>query len=175
MATAGAAAEVASSAGPIRRPTAGVTPRTGKKLLTTYSPSTISGSRPSAGTHGEVGGRRADQGGQDVVIVAEVLVALPGEAVEVGLARVLVEEFHQLLGIAHGQRTQHQGVDEAENGGIGADFEPERGQCDGGESGRAPHHAQGVANVLGEGGERGWCGMCAPWLGWPVEVIVLVN
>jgi hypothetical protein len=45
---------------------------------------------------------------------------------DVGLARVLVEKFHQLLGIAHGQQAQHQRVDEAKNGGIGADSEPER-------------------------------------------------
>ena len=99
-------ADLPSSTGPVSRPAAGVTPRTRKKLLTTYSPSTISGSRLSAHT---VGGSRADEGGQDVVVVAEVQVALPGESVDVGLARVLVEEFHQLLGIAYGQRAQHAG------------------------------------------------------------------
>jgi hypothetical protein len=31
------------------------------------------------GTHGEVGGKGADQGAQDVVVVAEVELALPGE------------------------------------------------------------------------------------------------
>ena len=41
------------------------------------------------GAHGEVGGSRADEGGQDVVVVAEVQVALPGETVDVGLAWVL--------------------------------------------------------------------------------------
>jgi hypothetical protein len=178
MATAGASAAGASSSGPISRPTAGVTPRTGKKLLTTFA---IDDFRIEAlGAHGEVGGRRAGEAGQDVVVVAEVQVALPGEAVDVGLARVLVEEFHQLLGIAHGQQAQHQRLDKAENSGIGADSEPEREERNGGESGRAPHHAQGVAKVLGEGwrvglvrsrGLLGWGGQRL-YLYWLTSIIV---
>jgi hypothetical protein len=49
-ATVEGAAPAGSSSGPISRPSAGFTPRTGKKFPTTYSPSTVSASSPSPRT-----------------------------------------------------------------------------------------------------------------------------
>jgi hypothetical protein len=70
--------------------------------------------------HGETGTGHADQGGEDVVVIPEVLVALPGEEVEAGIARVEVQHLHKLLRFPHRRQAQHQGVDQAEDRRVGA-------------------------------------------------------
>src|ERR1017187_9730182 len=75
-----------------------------------------------------------------------------------------VEQFHQLVGIAHRRQAQHKGVDKAEYRGIGADSEAEREQRDGGNPGvrRLMRKAKGTSWVkvarscalLGRRGQR---------------------
>jgi len=57
-------------------------------------------------------------------------------------------ENYEVLRIAHGQRAQHDGVDQAEDCGIGSDAEGERNDCEGGKAGTLAQHAQAVADIL---------------------------
>ena len=54
------------------------------------------------------------------------------------------------LGVANGQETEDQLVDERENGGVGADSERQRQDSHGGEYGRFSQRAKGKLYVLGE-------------------------
>ena len=61
----------------------------------------------------------------------------------------------ELPRMAHGQRAQPQGLDQLEDGGVGAGAEREREQRDGGEARRSTQHAPRVAQVApGVGDER---------------------
>ena len=81
------------------------------------------------------------------------VVLLPVEKVErrdaVALAaRRLLEHADDAVGVRVGQRLQQQSVDEAEDGGVGADAERERQQRHGRES-RAPRQgSHGISQVL---------------------------
>ncbi len=59
-------------------------------------------------------------------------------------------ERHDAIRIGDGERTEQQRVHDAEDGGVGADAQGKRRDGDGGEGGRAPQRAHGVAHVLRE-------------------------
>jgi hypothetical protein len=59
-------------------------------------------------------------------VIPKVLVTLSGENVQPGIAGVLVQKFDKLLRFSNRQHAQHQGVNEAEDRGIGADAEGQR-------------------------------------------------
>jgi hypothetical protein len=65
-------------------------------------------------------------------------------------AIVVVAEAIELLRITHGQLLQHHGVDEGEDGGVGADAEGEREDNDETEGGRFAKRAKGKADVASE-------------------------
>ncbi len=59
-------------------------------------------------------------------------------------------EKNKVLRILDGKRSEHDGIDEAEDGGVSADAESESEHGDGGEAGGSAQHAQGVAQVLNQ-------------------------
>ncbi len=63
---------------------------------------------------------------KDVIVIPKVLVTLQGENVQRGIARILIQEFHKLLRTIDRQHAQDQGVNEAEDGRVGADAESQR-------------------------------------------------
>jgi len=75
----------------------------------------------------EPGRRHADQIGERVGLVAKSLIIFPRVAVGRRLSRIriLADELHELARIPYRQRTQHQGVDQAEDRGVGTDPEGE--------------------------------------------------
>ncbi|PYQ99584.1 MAG: hypothetical protein DMF96_06480 [Acidobacteria bacterium] len=83
-------------------------------------------------------------------LIAKSLVVLPrvGVGRRLGRIRILAEELDEFARIPHRQRAEHQGVDQAENRSVRADAEGEREDGDGGEAGRAAHHAEGIAEIL---------------------------
>jgi len=65
----------------------------------------------------------------------------------------------QPIAIGHRQALQECGVDDGEDGGVGADAEGERQDGGGGEAWPLPQHARGVAEILadvGQGGSSGY-------------------
>jgi hypothetical protein len=62
----------------------------------------------------------------------------------------LVVDTDQLLRIGIGQRLQQDGIDDTEDGGIGADSQGEREQRHGGERGALDQPPKSVANILAE-------------------------
>ena len=58
------------------------------------------------------------------------------------------DEFDELFGMAYRQRFQNDGVDQAENGRIGANAESERQNRDGGKPGTGAQGAERVTDVL---------------------------
>ena len=85
-----------------------------------------------------------------MALIAKLLVVLPGEVVQARVAGVEGEQFDELLWRSHGERAKHQRVDEAEDGGVGADAEREREDGHGRETGSPAHHPEGVPGVLPE-------------------------
>jgi len=63
---------------------------------------------------------------------------------------VVLPHHRQPVRIGIGERPEEQRVDDAEDGGVGADAERERGNGDEGESRRADQEARRVAEVLDE-------------------------
>jgi hypothetical protein len=63
-------------------------------------------------------------------------------------------EKNKVLRILDGKRSEHDGVDEAEDGGASADAESEGEYRDGGEAGGFAKHPQRVANVLKDTREK---------------------
>src|ERR1043165_5941759 len=64
------------------------------------------------------------------------------------------KQRHQLAGIGKRQRPQEHGVDDAEDGGVGADAERERDRRDDAQAGRLHQHAQAKLYVLNDGFHR---------------------
>ena len=89
-----------------------------------------------------------DQSGEDLIAVAVILV------VEIGLERVVgavVEravKFLELGSVADGQGTERDGIDEAEDRGVGADAERHRDDGEKGEAGTLEKLARAVAEIL---------------------------
>ena len=80
-------------------------------------------------------------------------VLLPVDEVRIGdrharEVRRRLAEPHQAVGIAVGQRLEENAVDDAEDGGVGADPERQRDHRDGREARVPGQHAQAVPNVL---------------------------
>jgi hypothetical protein len=82
---------------------------------------------------------------------------LRSEIDEIGIAEraVHIVEVHigalepdEALALRKRKRLENDGVDDAEDGGVGADAEGQRQHHDGGETGLFREHTQGVANVL---------------------------
>jgi hypothetical protein len=69
-------------------------------------------------------GRGGDEIREDVVAVAEGLVVLPRDLVAASLS-VAAQDLDEPPGLAHRKRAQDQGVDQAEDGRVGADAERE--------------------------------------------------
>ena len=61
-----------------------------------------------------------------------------------------IGELYEALGSGHGQRAHDDGVQQAEDGGIGADSQRQGQDDGGGESGAFAQCAQGVAQILAE-------------------------
>ena len=71
-----------------------------------------------------------------------------------GFVRVRLPEHHQPLRLRERQRLEQQGVDDAEDGGIGADAERQGDDGDRGESWARLQHADGVPDILHDGREN---------------------
>ncbi len=102
--------------------------------------------RPAHGAEDEVLPVVAGDGLEDRALVAQVLEVRHGEAHLRDLLRPLGEE-HEAPGLRVRQGPQQDGVHHAEDRGVGADAERERGHGDDGEAGRAPQRAHREANV----------------------------
>ncbi len=59
-------------------------------------------------------------------------------------------EENELSRVGDGERAEHDGIDEAKDGGVGADAESEGEDGDGGKSRRVAQGTEGVAEVLQE-------------------------
>ena len=67
------------------------------------------------------------------------------------LLRNLFGDLHETIRIFVGQRAQQDRVDDAKDGGVGADAEGERDDRHGREAGVLRQHAQAVSHVLKKG------------------------
>ena len=56
-----------------------------------------------------------------MIVIPVVLVTLQGEVAPARLTGVLAEECYKLLWLPYRKHAQHQGVDQAEDRGVGAD------------------------------------------------------
>ena len=83
--------------------------------------------------------READQIGEYVVLVAKVFVDTPAEGEVTRFTWEPAHQLDQLRRLMHRQRAQHERVDEAEDGGVGADSQSERHHGHDGEQGIAAH------------------------------------
>ncbi len=84
---------------------------------------------------------------------AVLLAALAEVPVRQGRKRIRlfhrsVEHQNEFSRIGIWERPQKHGVDDGEDGGVGADAEGEREHGDGGEAGGLAQHAEGEADVL---------------------------
>jgi len=96
--------------------------------------------------------------GEDVVLALKL--AVEGIGVELGAgeavgnaAPVFDAELDKPLRVFDGERTQHHGIEKAENRGVGADAQSQGDERDDGDGGCAQHGAQAIAGVLEEGFE----------------------
>jgi hypothetical protein len=64
-------------------------------------------------------------------------------------------ELDELFGVLDGEVAEEEGVDEGEDGGVGADAESEREDGDGSEGGGFGEGAEGVAEGWEKGGDGG--------------------
>ena len=92
------------------------------------------------------------QSGEGVVLVAIVLDFVDGElyVVDAQLFLLLAKE-DQLVAIGIRKRPQQHRMDNAENGGVGADAEGEGENGDGGKAGILAHHAESVGAIVDQG------------------------
>ena len=95
-------------------------------------------------------GRHRDQIGEHMVVVTEVFVDPPAESIEARLTWKTAQQLDQPLRLLHGQRPQHERVDQAEDRGVGADPQRERHHGDDGEEGIAAHLPRREAAVADE-------------------------
>ena len=95
--------------------------------------------------------------------LAEVVELETGEGGTVGVAEAGVEDG-EAIGAGVGHRAEENGVDEAEDGGVGADADGQREDGESGKGGAATQLAEGVAEILGEGFECGPGAMVADGL-----------
>jgi hypothetical protein len=86
-----------------------------------------------------------DAGGS-MALIAKLLV--PGIRKVGAVVLIIAAELDQLAGIADRQHLEHDGVDDGEYGGVGADAESERQDRRGGESRAAAQQAETVAEIL---------------------------
>ena len=87
--------------------------------------------------------------GEDVDRPAAVTVATAGGP-SAGQVQVLVgspSRHHQLFGVPHRQHAQQNGIEQAEDGGVGADAYRQREHRDGREHRRLPQHARAVTDI----------------------------
>jgi hypothetical protein len=63
---------------------------------------------------------------------------------------LLEAKNYDLAGILDGKRPKEKGIDDAEDGGVGADTQRERQHGDGCKSGVLDQHSRGEANILPE-------------------------
>jgi len=63
-------------------------------------------------------------------------------------------DLHELFRILHRQHAEHDGVDQAENGCVGADAQRERKQCNAGDERSFAENAKGETNVLEDAREK---------------------
>ena len=145
-ATAASAAPSWSSCGPISRPIAGCSAEHREEGA--HDILAVDGSRPRRPpAHLEAGRRHADQFREHVVVDRESARRTPREAVHARLAGIPAQQLDELLRFAHRQRAQHQGVEQAENGGVGADAERQRQNRHGGKNAIPSQAANRVGDV----------------------------
>ena len=88
--------------------------------------------------------RPGEDAREDVLAVAHLFPDGVGEILLVAIH----DDFDELFGMADRQHSEHDGVDQAEDGGVGADAQAERNDGYRGESGIAAEGAQSVAEIL---------------------------
>ena len=74
------------------------------------------------------------------------------------------DEHHEAIRFMHRQRLQHQGIDQREDGKVGADAEGEREQGDRTDDGCLPELADGETQVTAERRQQSHGGFDAPIL-----------
>ena len=75
--------------------------------------------------------------GEDILAVAHVFPQSISKTIVGSVPRrIEFEQLHQLLGLLNGKKPQHDGINQAENGCVGADSQCERQHCHEGEAGR---------------------------------------
>src|ERR1700730_14018554 len=89
-----------------------------------------------------------DQPGERVILVAHELIRFPGKTVKSGLAGKTVQKFYEFAWIFHCKTSQHQSVDEAKYGGVGADAQGENEDGYGGEARRFSQRPHSVTQIL---------------------------
>jgi hypothetical protein len=89
--------------------------------------------------------------GEHLVLVANVLVVEMGEGESARIALIDHEHRHQPIRLGDRHRLEHDRVDHAEDGGIGADAERQRQRGDGSEGGTLREHAKAVTEILEHG------------------------
>ena len=94
----------------------------------------------------------------------------PIEVIGIGCAAALdfgalhvAPEFHQARRFGIGQRAQNDGIDHAEDGGVGADAEGQRERGDDGEAGTLAQGARGVAQILAAALRSSEWSTCREW------------
>src|SRR5215470_18965076 len=71
--------------------------------------------------------RNSGERGEDMIVVAEMLIARPFHIdIDAILARTFLYEFDELIGPLNGHLAEHDGIDQAEDGGICADAQRQR-------------------------------------------------
>ena len=66
-----------------------------------------------------------DQPGEHVILVTHELIRFFGKPIKPGLAGETVQKFHEFAWIFYCKTSQHQRVDKAKYGGVGADAQGE--------------------------------------------------
>jgi len=88
-----------------------------------------------------------------MIVVAEMLIARPFHVV-IGaiLARTFLHECDELIGPLNGHLAEHDGIDQAEDGGIRADAERQRDNDHGRKAGAFLHQTQRESYVMQDHG-----------------------
>src|SRR6185312_14415070 len=90
--------------------------------------------------------------GKDVLLVAKLIPQRIGESgSRCFVALIQPQHLNQLLRSLHRQETEHNGIDQAENGRVRANAQGQSQNGDGGEGRRFAQHAQRKAQILNEG------------------------
>ncbi len=93
---------------------------------------------------------RASQRRENMVVIAEVLIARPAPVTAAWFTGILLQDLDELLRMLDRERAQHHRVEQAVDGGVGADAERQGQYGYSGKGGAAPHQPKGEADVVPE-------------------------